>query len=171
VRKALANLLKKPASELTTEELEMLAAEKRKQAEKELQTKRKKLQARIDRLSARLEQAQKELAALPKPEQPSKRRRTPKKTEPRPIVKLDATTNMVDMITVALFEADEPMTAAGVHEKIKAKMKKAGKGGQKPEQAIGSTLNRNNRFEKVKRGVYRLTDEAKKQVAALKGKK
>ena len=176
MRKALAALLNKPASELTTEELEMLAAEKRKQTERELEQKRQKLQAKVDRLSARLGEAQGELAALPKPEGPSKRGRKAtkarklKKTEHRPIVKLDAASNMVDMITVALFEAGEPMTASEIYEKIQAKMKKAGKGGKNPKQAIGSALGTSDRFEKTKRGVYQLADQAKEQVAALKGK-
>jgi hypothetical protein len=165
VRKALADLLKKPAGELATEDLEMLAAEKRKQAEKELQKTRGKLQARIDRLSGQLEEVQKELAALPKPEEPSRRRR--KATKPRKLKKT-AAGSITTLATAVLFKSDKPhMTLDEIFKAVKGRMKTRAKN---PRQALSATLSTTDRFESVGRGKYRLTKQARAQLEA-EGKK
>ena len=165
VRKALADLLKKPAGELTTEELEMLAAEKRKQAEKELQKKRGKLEARIERLSGQLKETQSELAALPKLEEPSRRRR--KATKPRKLKKT-AAGSITHLATEVLFKSDKPhMTLDELFKAVKGRMKTRAKN---PRQALSSTLSTTSRFESVGRGKYRLSKQARAQLEA-EGKK
>jgi len=164
MRKALADLMKKPAADLTPNDLEAIAEYKREQAEKAVRAQRKKLEAKIDRLNAQLEEAQSELDTLPGSDKPTSKTATGK---PRKMntTKPGSTTHL---LTEALYEANAPMTIDKLFEKIGGKMKSKSKN---PKQNLTATLNQGRRFQRVARGQYTLSDEARRQWADQQGKK
>jgi len=158
-------LLKKPAAELTGEEMRMLAEYKEQEEEKARQQElerihkeQQKVQRRIESLETQLKEKKAQLRQLQ--EQAASLARKPS-LNPITTLKEDSLT---DMITLALYEAQRPMGVAEVYEQIKEQMKKHGKGGKSPKQAVGSTLASSGRFESVGRGVYILTDQAAQMV-------
>jgi len=158
-------LMKKPASELSSEEMRMVmeATKRREEEERQKQLdqihkQQQKVQRRIEALESQLKEKKVELRELQ--EQAAALARKPSL---RSITTLKDD-SLTDMVTMALYEADEPMGVAEVFEQIEGQMKKHNKGGKNPKQAVGSTLASSARFESVDRGIYILTDQAAEMV-------
>ena len=162
-RKLLEDLTAQEIEELLKQRREQEEAERREQLEL-IHAEQEKRKRRMEELEAELKQVRQELREF------NQRAADLAQVKPPPVIrKLDPSTKLVDMITVALFEADRPMTAQEIHDEIAPQMKKAGKGGNNPLQSISSQLNTGSRFERLERGVHRLTDEAREQAAELLG--
>jgi predicted nuclease with TOPRIM domain len=158
-------LMKKPASELSSEEHRRIADHLEQQEEEERQKEldqihkeQQKVKKRVETLETQLKEKKQELRELETQaaslaHKPSLRSITTLKED-----------SMTDMITIALYEADAPMGVAEVYEQVEAQMKKHKKGGKNPKQAVGSTLASSGRFEAVERGIYILTDQAAEMV-------
>lgn len=153
----------------SAEELEAMARTKRERQEQErreqleqIHKQQQKVQREIETLTAKLSEKRQELKAL----QVSASTLAVKRTS-RGITKLNPN-NITDMITLALFDANEPLGIDAIYAIVAADMERVGKGGKNPRQAIGSTLSSSDRFEAVRRGVYQLTDETREQVAAIR---
>jgi len=158
-------LMKKPASELSSEEHRRIADHLEQQEEEERQKEldqihkeQQKVKKRVETLETQLKEKKQELRELETQaaslaHKPSLRSITTLKED-----------SMTDMITIALYEADAPMGVAEVYEQVEAQMKKHKKGGKNPKQAVGSTLASSARFEAVDRGIYILTDQAAEMV-------
>jgi len=158
-------LLKKPASELSSEEMRMVMEATEKQEEEERQQEletihkeQKKVKKRVEALETQLKEKKQELRELE-----TQAASLAHKPSLRSIGSL-RDDSMTDMITMALYEADGPMGVAEVYEQVEGQMKKHKKGGKNPKQAVGSTLASSARFESVERGVYILTDQAAEMV-------
>ena len=158
-------LMKKPAEDLSAEEMRLIADHKEEVEEKarqqeldQIHKQQQTVKNRIESLETQLKEKKQELNELQ--QQAASLARKPSL---RSIGTLKEN-SLTDMITMALYEAGEPMGVSEVYEQIEGQMKKHKKGGSNPRQAVGSTLASSGRFESVDRGVYVLTGQASDQV-------
>lgn len=154
----------------SAEELEAMARAKREREEQErreqleqIHKQQQKVQREIETLTAKLSEKRQELRDLEEQARGFAVKRTS-----RGITKLNPN-SITDMITLALYDADEPLGIEAIYAIVAADMERVGKGGKNPKQAIGSTLSSSGRFEAVSRGVYQLTDKTREEVAAIRG--
>jgi hypothetical protein len=149
------------------DELEEIVNELRKEQEAERQERlseireqQREVHAEVVELEEQLREKQKQLRELE--DEAAELGETGKF---RPIRSLDPKESLIDMVTLALYEADEPMSVSDIYERLQDLMVRQEVGGNNPRQAVNSTLaNNGDRFERVSRGVYRLTDDAREQV-------
>jgi hypothetical protein len=149
------------------DELEEIVKELRKEQEAESQERLDKLRmeqrevhAEVVELEEKLREKQKQLRQLE--DQAAELGATGKY---RPIRSLDPQTSLIDLVTLTLYKSKEPMSISDMYGHLSELMVRQEMGGDNPKQAVSSTLaNSTDRFERVSRGVYRLTDDAKEQV-------
>ncbi|MGI5818127.1 MAG: hypothetical protein ACOX9R_08515 [Armatimonadota bacterium] len=160
-------LMQMTGAQLSDEQLDRLAEEKRRRKEEERQERlseireqQREVHAEVVELEEKLREKQKKLRELE--EEAAELGETGKY---RPIRSLDPKTSLIDLITVALYESTEPMSITDMYGYLSDLMTQQDMGGDNPRQAVSSTLaNNKDRFERVSRGVYRLTDDAEEQV-------
>jgi hypothetical protein len=170
MRKEIEELLNKPTTELSAQELRLLAEdaarredEERTQQLEQIHKAQAKVQKEIEALTTKLTEKRQELKDL----QVSASTLAVKRTS-RGITRLNPD-SITDMITLALYDANEPLGIDAIYAIVAADLERVGKGGKNPKQAIGSTLSSLGRFEAVRRGVYQLTNETREEVAAIRG--
>ncbi|GEM_PF-6032365 len=152
--------------DLSAEQLEMLAVEKRKQDKQKNKGELERIEKELLELEEKESAIRKELAEV---EQEKMSLENSK-------MKLDGGAGLwrdldeaspTTILTNILYESDEPMTLEQIREQAIPIMQEMGVGGEKPEQSINVTLGASKRFYRAGRGVYALAGWARDHMKVL----